>query len=111
MFCSIRAAGNPSLWQALKSMEHVDDIAASFERAMLAGKGETAATRVAFAAWYRSEWRVSRYFKAVAGAYLDQLEASRSIQSYRELPRDQFDRLCLMPDGESYACRPPKEIP
>jgi hypothetical protein len=108
---SMRSAGNPSVWHALESMEHVDDIAALFERAMLSGKGETAATRIAFAAWSRSEWRVNRYFKAVAGAYLDQLEATRSLQSYRELPRDHFERLCLMPNGESYACRPPKVIP
>ncbi|HSP24912.1 MAG TPA: DUF6782 family putative metallopeptidase, partial [Saliniramus sp.] len=55
---SMREAGNPSLWRALKTLEHVGDIAGLFEAAMLAGAGQTAATRAAFSAWYRSRWRI-----------------------------------------------------
>jgi hypothetical protein len=105
---SMREAGNPSLWQALKTLEHAGDMAAPFEAAMLAGAGQIAATRAAFSAWYHSRWRVEAYFTASAGAYLDQLDETRSVQSYRELPQSHFNRLCLMPNGGDYACRPPK---
>jgi hypothetical protein len=105
---AMREAGNSSLWQALKTLEHAGDMAAPFEAAMLAGAGQAAATRAAFSAWYQSPWRVENYFTAAAGAYLDQLEETRSVQSYRELPKGHFDRLCLMPNGGDYACRPPE---
>jgi hypothetical protein len=102
---SMREAGNLSLWQALKTLEHVGDMAVPFEAAMLAGEGQIAATRAAFSAWYRSRWRVESYFTAGAGAYLDQLDETRSVQSYRALPKGHYDRLCLMPNGGNYACR------
>jgi hypothetical protein len=107
---SMREAGNHSLWQALTTLEHAGDVAAPFEAAMLAGAGQAAATRAAFSAWYQSPWRVENYFTAATGAYLDQLDESRSVQSYRELPKSHFDRLCLMPNGGDYACRPPDWI-
>ena len=106
---SMREAGNPSLWQALKTLEHAGDMAAPFEAAMQAGEGQAAATRAAFLAWYQSPWRVENYSTAAVGAYLDQLDESRSIQSYRELPRGHFDGLCLMPNGGDYACGLPTE--
>jgi hypothetical protein len=105
---SMREAGNPSLWQALKTLEHAGDMAAPFEAAMVAGAGQAAATRAAFSAWYQSQWRVESYFTAAAGAYLDQLDESRIVQRYGALPKGHFDRLCLMPNGGDYACRPPK---
>jgi hypothetical protein len=105
---SMREAGNHSLWQALKTLEHAGDMAAPFEAAMLAGAGQAAATRAAFSAWYRSQWRVENYFTAATGAYLDQLDETRSVESYRELPEGHFDRLCLLPNGGDYACRPPQ---
>jgi hypothetical protein len=104
---SMREAGDASLWQALKTLEHAGDMAAPFEAAIVAGAGQAAATRAAFSAWYRSRWRVESYFTAGAGAYLDQLDETHAIQSYQELPPDHFDRLCLMPNGGNYACRPP----
>jgi hypothetical protein len=107
---SMREAGNHSLWQALKTLEHAGDMAAPCEAAMLAGAGQAAATRAAFSAWYQSPWRVENYFTAAAGAYLDQLDETRSVQSYRELPQGHFDRLCLLPNGGNYACRPPEQL-
>lgn len=105
---SMREVGDVSLWRTLKALDHVSDMAIAFETAITAGKGERAATSAAFSAWYQSERWLERYFRSVAGAYLDQLDESRFLQSYRELPRDHFDRLCLMPNGERYGCRPPQ---
>jgi hypothetical protein len=103
-------SGNPALWQALEALEHSEDIAAAFAEAITAGATPAGATRAAFSAWYRSEWRLERYRAAAAANHLDRLDAEKAIATAERLPPDHFDRMCLMPDGSNYGCHLTEEI-
>jgi hypothetical protein len=107
---SAHEAGDLTLWRALEALERAEDIAAAFADAVTAGATPAGATRAAFSAWYGSPWRLERYGAAAAASHLDRLDETKAFPSAAALPRDYFDRMCLMPDGGNYGCHLTEEI-
>lgn len=97
--------GEPALWQALASWPMAADIAARFEVVMTQTQGDVAAAAAAgFEQWYASDQRRDRYYVASCSAYLDYQDKTHLLPGYLQLSGDYFARLCVLPDGKSYAC-------
>lgn len=85
-------------------LENYGDIASAFDQEMMRSGDESMATRAAFEQWYAVGWRKLSYHMQACMAYLDKLNASDTLQNYRQLPGRFFDDLCTLPDGKLYGC-------
>ncbi|MCW8906716.1 MAG: hypothetical protein OQL28_05675, partial [Sedimenticola sp.] len=106
----LRSAGDERLWLTLLGFGRYADIARQFQRVMEQSGDELAAAKAAFDQWYRSDWRITGYFRGCTTGYLDLLKETRLIERYDSLPESFFDRLCELPDGRNYGCHESKEI-
>jgi len=106
----MKQAGTDEVWNALLGFEHYSDIAKQFEREINLSRNESRATYAAFVQWYKSEWRVDKYFKCSYSWYVDMLDETKLIQKYIQFPSDFFDNLCELPCGKNYNCHKSNEI-
>jgi hypothetical protein len=103
----MRETGDPTVWDALAHWPSTTDIAARFARSMAETGDPVQAVAAAFDQWYASDERRQRYYIATCSDYLDRRDDSKRLPSYKQLPQDYLDRVCLLPDGTPYACRAP----
>lgn len=101
----LKRQGESGLWRTLLGFPKYADIARAFETEIGKAGDELAAMRAAFRQWYASSWRTTGYYRNAATGYLDLLDESKLIEQYRRLPKDYFDRLCVLPDGRNYGCQ------
>lgn len=99
-----KEAGEGSLWQALETWPMTADIAARFGEVMIESEDAGQAASAAFDQWYAMEARRERYYIASCSAYLDRQDRTHALPGYLPLSSDYFDRLCVLPDGQNYAC-------
>lgn len=103
----LHAMGMPGPWNWLSvEWTRYSDIADAYAKVRTGGD-QRVAMEAAFAAWYGSDWRVHRYWRASSMDYLDREEAGHLLRSYDSLPEDHFANLCTMPDGSAYTCDVP----
>lgn len=106
----LRSAGDDRLWRTLLGFRRYADIAIRFQRVLEQSGDELVAARAAFDQWYRSDWRVTGYFRGCTTGYLDLLKETRMVERYDKLPENFFDRLCELPDGRNYRCQESDQI-
>lgn len=106
----MKQLGTDEVWNALMGFEHYSDIAKQFEREINLSQNEARATNAAFVQWYKSEWRVDKYFKCSYSWYVDMLDETKLIQKYIKFPSHFFDKLCELPCGKNYNCHKSIEI-
>ena len=99
--------GDATVWNALAEWHSTADITRRFEDSIGINGDPTQAVADAFDQWYASEDRRQRYYIATCSDYLDRRDDSKLPPSYKKLPQDYLDGICLLPDGEPYACRAP----
>lgn len=99
-------AGQPAPWAELEHHYRTRDIAARFRAAAEAGASEAEAVAAAFAAWYDDPDRVETYYRAACSAWYDALDKAHIGAGSGTLAKGHFDRLCRLPDGSPYPCRP-----
>ena len=98
------------VWDALSGFTNYIDIAEEFEKEIKRSGDELKATNAAFIQWYKSEWRVDKYYKCSYSWYVDMLDETKLIQKYQKLPENFFTKLCVLPCGENYGCHRSNEI-
>ena len=98
------------VWNALSGFEHYFDIAEEFEQEIIRSGDELKATNAAFLQWYKSEWRVDKYYKCSYAWYVDMLDETKLIPKYLKLPENFFTNLCELPCGKNYGCHLTDEI-
>jgi hypothetical protein len=98
------------VWNAIHGFEHYFDIAEEFEKEIKRSKDELKATYAAFVQWYKSEWRVDKYYKCSYAWYVDRLDETKLIPKYEKLPETFFTKLCELPNGKNYGCHRSDEI-
>ncbi len=98
------------VWNAIYGFEHYCDIAEVFEQEIKRSKDEMKATYAAFIQWYKSDWRVDKYYKCSYAWYVDMLDDTKLIQKYVKLPENFFNNLCELPSGKNYGCHRSDEI-
>lgn len=103
----MRRNGDDSVWNAMADWPSTSDIAARFAASMGDHDDPALAVAEAFDQWYASEERRQRYYIATCSDYLDRRDDSKRLPSYKQLPQDYLDTVCLMPDGTPYVCRAP----
>lgn len=101
------SGGDAVVWNALADWHSTADIARRFKDSMAADGDPARAVAEAFDQWYASEDRRRRYYIAACSDYLDRRDDSKRLPSYKQLPQDYLERVCVLPDGTSYACRAP----
>lgn len=106
----MRTIDSDEVWNALMGFEHYSDIAKEFEREFFISGNEIKATCAAFSQWYKSEWRVDKYFKCSYSWYVDMLDETKLIQKYVKFPHNFFENLCMLPCGTNYDCHKLSEI-
>ena len=99
-----KAEGDASLWHALEDWQMTADIAARFDAVMRENHDFVAAATAAFEQWYASDRRRELYYIASCSAYLDHQDRTHALPRYLSLSDDYFSRLCILPDGQPYAC-------
>jgi hypothetical protein len=99
--------GDATVWNALAEWHSTADIAWRFADSMARNGDPAQAVAEAFDQWYASEDRQQRYYIATCSNYLDRRDVSKLLPSYKKLPQDYLDSICLLPDGKPYACRAP----
>ncbi|MDP5350203.1 MAG: hypothetical protein NWQ32_17715 [Paracoccaceae bacterium] len=104
----MRRNGEEAVWNALADWPSTSDIAARFAASMGDHDDPAQAVAEAFDQWYASEERRQRYYIATCSDYLDRRDDSKKLPSYKQLPQDYLDSVCLLPDGTPYACRAPE---
>ncbi|MDG1128649.1 MAG: hypothetical protein P8N68_06065 [Paracoccaceae bacterium] len=104
----MRRNGDAAVWNALAGWPSTGDIAARFAASMGDHDDPALAVAAAFDQWYTSEERRQRYYIATCSDYLDRRDDSKRLPSYKQLPQDYLDGVCLLPDGTPYACRAPE---
>ena len=62
------------VWNALFGFKHYFDIAEEFAQENKRSGDELKATNAAFIQWYKSEWRVNKYYKCSYAWYVDILD-------------------------------------
>ncbi|WP_236619949.1 DUF6782 family putative metallopeptidase [Micavibrio aeruginosavorus] len=103
-----RAAGDARVWDGLMSIENYRDTGVAFETAM-AGKDpldETAqrdATAAAAIAWRNNQWLNAIYRAQSIDMYLDELDTTKKIRTYKNAPDEIYAPLCAKP-GDFYDC-------
>ncbi len=111
LFCwRLKQNGFPRAWNKLFELTRYSDIYDAFKREILFSNDELKASRMAFIQWYKSEWRLTSYFRNSLSGYHDMLDDSKLIQHYQKLPEDYFENLCVLPDGRNYGCHLTDEI-
>lgn len=98
------------VWNALLGFRNYSDIAEEFENEIISSGDEFKATNAVFKQWYKSEWRVEKYFKCSYSWYVDMLDETKLHQQYLKLPDKYFTTLCLLPGDENYGCHNSDEI-
>lgn len=98
------------VWNALFGFKHYFDIAEEFEQEIKRSGDELKATNAAFLQWYKSEWRVDKYYKCSYSWYADMLDETKLIPNYTKLPENFFTKLCDLPRGKNYDCHRSDEI-
>ena len=98
------------VWDALSGFTNYIDIAEEFEKEIKRSGDELKATNAAFIQWYKSEWRVDKYYKCSYSWYVDMLDETKLIQKYQKLPENFFTKLCVLPWGKNYGCHRSDEI-
>jgi hypothetical protein len=101
---TMRAAGDPGIWDALSSWPMQGDISRAFAAEMGASGDLGSAARAAFSQWYAHETRRDTYYVAICSQYLDAQDETHSLPRYGRLEPRFFARLCRLPDGGGYAC-------
>ena len=101
------SVGDATVWNALAEWHSTADIAQRFKDSMASNGDPVQAVADAFDQWYASEDRRQRYYIATCSDYLDRRDDSKRLPSYKQLPQDYLDSVCLLPDGKPYACREP----
>lgn len=101
------SGGDAAVWNALSDWHSTADIARRFKDSMDADGDPARAAAEAFDQWYASEDRLRRYYIAACSDYLDRRDDSKRLPSYKQLPQDYMERVCVLPDGTPYACRAP----
>ena len=102
---AFRQQGNDRLWGVMSNWEKYSDIAEKFEAEIISSSDLGKAAAAAFQQWYNSEWRKDSYYISSCSDYLDRLDASKLLPSYKTLPGDYLEQLCKLPDGQPYPCR------
>ena len=98
---------DPEIWQAVLGFEKYADIAQRLDEELARHGNQATAVARAFDQWFVSDWRRSAYYQASCSDYLARLDETKLLPSYDALAPEFLDRLCLLPDGESYACTLP----
>ena len=98
------------VWDALSGFTNYIDIAEKFEKEIKRSGDELKATNAAFIQWYKSEWRVDKYYKCSYSWYVDMLDETKLIQKNQKLPENFFTKLCVLPWGKNYGCHRSDEI-
>lgn len=98
------------VWNALSGFTNYIDIAEEFEKEIKRSGDELKATNAAFIQWYKSEWRVDKYYKCSYSWYVDMLDETKLIQKYQKLPESFFTKLCVLPCEKNYGCHWSDEI-
>jgi len=98
------------VWDALSGFKNYIDIAEEFEKEIKKSGDELKATNSAFIQWYKSEWRVDKYYKCSYSWYVDMLDETKLIQKYQKLPENFFTKLCVLPCEKNYGCHRSDEI-
>jgi len=103
----LRAAGDPSVWDALAAWPSHAAMARAF-RAEVEDSGDIGlATARAFSEWYATEWLRESYYVATCSAYLDRQDESHALPRYGSIDDAFLDRLCRLPGGARYPCAEP----
>lgn len=63
------------------------DIAEAFEKEIQISGDDCRAANAAFVQWYKSEWRVNKYYKSSYAWYVDMLDESKIIQKYLKISK------------------------
>lgn len=99
--------GDATVWNAVADWPSTADIARRFKDSMAANGDPAQAVADAFDQWYASDDRRQRYYIATCSDYLDRRDDSKRLPSYKQLPQDYLESVCVLPDGTPYACRAP----
>jgi len=102
----LREAGDPRPWMALRAHPHYTDIAGAFEAAIQLGADEPIAARIAFTAWYASDWRVWTYRFTAAMAYYHRQDKDHLLPGDGPFPDGYFAEFGRLPDGTFYGVEP-----
>jgi hypothetical protein len=98
------------VWDALSGFKNYIDIAEAFEKEIKRSGDELKATNAAFVQWYKSEWRVDKYYKCSYSWYMDMLDETKLIQKDLKLPENFFTNLCVLPCEKNYGCHRSNEV-
>lgn len=106
----MKKTGMDEVWNALSGFAKYIDIAEEFEKEIQNSGDELKAANAAFVQWYKSEWRIDKYYKCSYSWYVDELDQTKIIQKYQKLPENYFSKLCILPCGNNYGCHLTDEI-
>ena len=98
------------VWNALSGFTNYIDIAEEFEKEIKRSGDELKATNAAFVQWYKSEWRINKYYKSSYSWYVNMLDETKLVQKYLKLPDNFFSKLCVLPCEKNYGCHLTDEI-
>ncbi len=106
----MKEIGINEVWDAQSGFSNYIDIAEEFEKEIKRSGDEVKATNAAFVQWYKSKWRVDKYYKCSYSWYVDRLDETKLIQKYIKLPENFFNKLCVLPCEKNYGCHRSDEI-
>ncbi len=106
----MKEIGINEVWDAQSGFSNYIDIAEEFEKEIKRSGDEVKATNAAFVQWYKSKWRVDKYYKCSYSWYVDRLDETKLIQKYLKLPENFFNKLCVLPCEKNYGCHRSDEI-
>lgn len=98
------------VWDALSGFPNYIDIAEEFDAEIQRSGDELKAANAAFVQWYKSFWRVDNYYKSSYSWYVDMLDKTKRIQTYKKLPENYFTKLCMLPCELNFGCHLTDEI-
>ncbi len=102
--------GMPEIWDASIQNIEFSDIYNAFRSEMRESSDELIATKKAFVQWYKLKSRVDKYYRSACMQYLDLTDRDKKIPTYKKLPDEYFNNLCILPGGKNYGCHLTEEI-